>query len=165
MEFSKGRAPLLRAAPFDNRFPVAIAEGPHPFPFRTRKLSPPAPMVLQPRCCGRVGRGRGFRFVALPDERRSAGGRNSVVECQLPKLDVAGSSPVARSIAFRTLQMRPSVTCPTCRKPVPWHDNPYRPFCSERCRLIDLGAWVDESYRIPGEQSQGEDPPAPPDRT
>jgi len=44
--------------------------------------------------------------------------------------------------------------CPTCRKPVPWQGNPYRPFCSERCRLIDLGAWVDESYRIPGEQAE-----------
>jgi hypothetical protein len=28
--------------------------------------------------------------------------------------------------------------------------NPYRPFCCERCRLIDLGAWADESYRVPG---------------
>jgi endogenous inhibitor of DNA gyrase (YacG/DUF329 family) len=29
--------------------------------------------------------------------------------------------------------------------------NPYRPFCSERCKLIDLGAWADESHRIPGD--------------
>jgi hypothetical protein len=28
--------------------------------------------------------------------------------------------------------------------------NPYRPFCCERCRLIDLGAWAEESYRVPG---------------
>jgi len=47
--------------------------------------------------------------------------------------------------------MPPKVQCPTCRKPVVWQDNPYRPFCSERCRLIDLGAWATESYRIPGE--------------
>lgn len=41
------------------------------------------------------------------------------------------------------------VKCPTCRAEVTWEDNPFRPFCSERCRLIDLGAWVDEKYRIP----------------
>jgi endogenous inhibitor of DNA gyrase (YacG/DUF329 family) len=42
--------------------------------------------------------------------------------------------------------------CPTCDKPIEWQDNPYRPFCSERCRLIDLGAWVNEEYAVPGEQ-------------
>jgi uncharacterized protein len=40
--------------------------------------------------------------------------------------------------------------CPTCNKPVPWQDNPHRPFCSERCKLIDLGKWVNEEYRVPG---------------
>lgn len=43
------------------------------------------------------------------------------------------------------------VNCPTCQKPVEWSDDlPNRPFCSERCKLIDLGAWADESHRIPG---------------
>jgi len=42
------------------------------------------------------------------------------------------------------------VECPHCRKRVPYAGNPYRPFCSERCRLIDLGAWIDENYKIPG---------------
>ncbi len=42
------------------------------------------------------------------------------------------------------------VKCPTCRERVPWENNPYRPFCSERCRLIDLGAWAEGRYRIPG---------------
>lgn len=43
-----------------------------------------------------------------------------------------------------------TVKCPTCEKPAQWNEkNPYRPFCSERCRLIDLGAWADESHRIP----------------
>ena len=41
------------------RFPVALPEGPHPFPFRTRKLSPPGPMVLRWQRRGRVGRCRG----------------------------------------------------------------------------------------------------------
>lgn len=42
------------------------------------------------------------------------------------------------------------VSCPTCGKAVEWTDqNPYRPFCSERCKQIDLGAWAAEEYRIP----------------
>ena len=42
-----------------------------------------------------------------------------------------------------------TVACPTCGAPVAWHEgNRFRPFCSERCRLIDLGAWATESYRI-----------------
>lgn len=42
------------------------------------------------------------------------------------------------------------VTCPQCGKNSKWDStNPYRPFCSERCKLIDLGAWAAESYRIP----------------
>ena len=45
-----------------------------------------------------------------------------------------------------------TVTCPTCRKQAPWQDNPDRPFCSERCRLLDLGAWADEEYRVVGRQ-------------
>jgi endogenous inhibitor of DNA gyrase (YacG/DUF329 family) len=39
--------------------------------------------------------------------------------------------------------------CPKCKKPVQWEDNPYRPFCSERCKLIDFGHWADEDYRVP----------------
>jgi hypothetical protein len=41
------------------------------------------------------------------------------------------------------------VTCPTCRERAAWHGNPHRPFCSLKCRLIDLGVWLDEGYRIP----------------
>jgi uncharacterized protein len=42
------------------------------------------------------------------------------------------------------------VACPTCRKPVHWSPtNRYRPFCSKRCQMIDLGAWASEDYRIP----------------
>lgn len=44
------------------------------------------------------------------------------------------------------------VKCPTCEKPVEWSEkSPYRPFCSERCRLIDLGAWAAEEHRIPAD--------------
>lgn len=43
-----------------------------------------------------------------------------------------------------------SLKCPTCGKTIFWTDEyPYRPFCSERCKLIDLGAWAAEEYRIP----------------
>ena len=38
--------------------------------------------------------------------------------------------------------------CPTCGTPAEWENNPDRPFCSERCRLLDLGAWVDERYVV-----------------
>jgi endogenous inhibitor of DNA gyrase (YacG/DUF329 family) len=44
------------------------------------------------------------------------------------------------------------VECPTCKAPVQWtKDSPWRPFCSERCRLIDLGDWLEERNRIPDE--------------
>ena len=43
------------------------------------------------------------------------------------------------------------VRCPMCRQGTPWNGNPHRPFCSERCKLLDLAAWADERYRIPGE--------------
>jgi endogenous inhibitor of DNA gyrase (YacG/DUF329 family) len=46
-----------------------------------------------------------------------------------------------------------AVKCPICRKETPWEDNPYRPFCSDRCRLIDLGAWTQGRYRIPAEET------------
>jgi uncharacterized protein len=46
----------------------------------------------------------------------------------------------------------PSVPCPTCNRPVDWSESsPWRPFCSERCKLIDLGAWATERHAIPGE--------------
>ena len=38
--------------------------------------------------------------------------------------------------------------CPTCNKEVEYAGNPYRPFCSERCKLIDLDNWLSERYRI-----------------
>ncbi len=42
------------------------------------------------------------------------------------------------------------ISCPKCGKPSPWEGNRWRPFCSERCKMVDLGAWVTEGYRIPG---------------
>ena len=46
--------------------------------------------------------------------------------------------------------MAREVTCPRCGARREWDGNPWRPFCSERCRMTDLGAWVLEWYRVPG---------------
>lgn len=54
------------------------------------------------------------------------------------------------NLLFGDELMVAEVKCPQCRKVVSWQDNPNRPFCSERCRLIDLGQWAEESYRIAG---------------
>jgi len=44
------------------------------------------------------------------------------------------------------------VPCPTCQRPVEWSEaSRWRPFCSERCKLIDLGAWAAGRHAIPGE--------------
>ncbi|OGQ80788.1 MAG: DNA gyrase inhibitor YacG [Deltaproteobacteria bacterium RIFCSPLOWO2_12_FULL_60_19] len=51
------------------------------------------------------------------------------------------------------------VRCPICRSEVSWEDNPHRPFCSERCRLLDLGGWIEDRYRIPGKNVEPEDIP------
>ena len=59
----------------------------------------------------------------------------------------------------------PIVKCPTCRREIDWADAPFRPFCSDRCRLIDLGAWLSEKRAIPAESQHGESDPesVPPD--
>ncbi len=50
-----------------------------------------------------------------------------------------------------------SVKCPTCETPVVWGpQSPNRPFCSERCKLIDLGAWAAEEHSIPGDPLEDE---------
>lgn len=44
------------------------------------------------------------------------------------------------------------VTCPTCGgDSVYASDNPYRPFCCQRCKNLDFGAWASESFRVPTE--------------
>jgi len=63
--------------------------------------------------------------------------------------------------------MSPSgVKCPTCRREIDWANSPFRPFCSERCRLIDLGAWLSEQRSIPGSstapEADAETDPSPP---
>ena len=42
--------------------------------------------------------------------------------------------------------------CPTCKREIAWSEEfPWRPFCSERCKLVDLGAWLTNAHAIPGE--------------
>ena len=53
-----------------------------------------------------------------------------------------------------------SVTrCPTCRGPSHKDGNKLFPFCSERCQLVDLGRWLGEEYRVPGEPVDPNDLP------
>jgi endogenous inhibitor of DNA gyrase (YacG/DUF329 family) len=63
----------------------------------------------------------------------------------------------------------PRVKCPTCKREIDWSTSPFRPFCSDRCRLIDLGAWLSEQHAIPsdagaeeGERRQDEEELGPP---
>jgi len=55
------------------------------------------------------------------------------------------------------------VACPSCSKPALFAPaNPSRPFCSERCRLTDLGAWASEAYRIPTKPAEDDAESNPP---
>ena len=53
--------------------------------------------------------------------------------------------------------------CPICKKPADSTPaNRYRPFCSKRCQMVDLGTWAEENYRVSG--TSGEDSEHPDDR-
>ncbi len=43
----------------------------------------------------------------------------------------------------------PKRRCPECGAPVSWKGNIYRPFCSSRCKQVDLGKWLGEEYSLP----------------
>ncbi|MBP7782822.1 MAG: DNA gyrase inhibitor YacG [Acinetobacter sp.] len=45
--------------------------------------------------------------------------------------------------------MPTTLNCSRCGELTTWEDNQYRPFCSERCKLIDFGAWANEGYKLP----------------
>jgi endogenous inhibitor of DNA gyrase (YacG/DUF329 family) len=56
-----------------------------------------------------------------------------------------------------------TVPCPRCGTPARFSaDNKWRPFCSERCRMIDLGLWASEKYRVPVQEDK-QAPDAPDD--
>ena len=51
------------------------------------------------------------------------------------------------------------VKCPTCEKAVAWNDNnEFKPFCSQRCKLIDLGEWASEDRRIEADPEPSDKP-------
>ncbi len=47
-----------------------------------------------------------------------------------------------------------TVPCPICKTKTTWEDNPFRPFCSEKCQSRDLGKWADGQYRIPDHEKE-----------
>ncbi len=47
----------------------------------------------------------------------------------------------------------PIVKCPTCNRETEYSGNEFRPFCSERCKLIDFGEWADEKYALPTQET------------
>ena len=50
--------------------------------------------------------------------------------------------------------------CPTCGKETSYQGNPFRPFCSGRCKLVDLGKWATDVYRVPSEEQPTNETPA-----
>jgi len=48
--------------------------------------------------------------------------------------------------------LEPGVICSTYGASAPWQRNPHRPFCSLTCRLVDLGVWLDDGYRVPADE-------------
>jgi endogenous inhibitor of DNA gyrase (YacG/DUF329 family) len=44
------------------------------------------------------------------------------------------------------------ITCPICKESTTWEENSHRPFCSERCKLIDLGKWASGDYSVEGQE-------------
>jgi endogenous inhibitor of DNA gyrase (YacG/DUF329 family) len=48
----------------------------------------------------------------------------------------------------------PLVKCPHCGKEIEFSGNEFRPFCSDRCKLLDFGAWADEEYALPTESTE-----------
>ena len=66
----------------------------------------------------------------------------------LKRLD---TTVISRVIIFdKTMRVK----CPRCGREVEYEGNEFRPFCSERCKLIDFGAWADEEYALPAEASE-----------
>lgn len=55
------------------------------------------------------------------------------------------------------------IKCPTCKREIDWSEAQFRPFCSERCKLIDLGAWLTEKHTIAGDNVPAE--PGPDDES
>ena len=59
--------------------------------------------------------------------------------------------PIVPVLPSDILMNMPVVKCPQCGAKTDFEGNEFRPFCSERCKLLDFGAWADERYSIPAE--------------
>ena len=57
-------------------------------------------------------------------------------------------SSAAHSAPAAEARLAREVRCPTCQKLFIYGESPFRPFCSERCRMIDLGRWFKEEYTV-----------------
>jgi endogenous inhibitor of DNA gyrase (YacG/DUF329 family) len=56
-----------------------------------------------------------------------------------------------------------TLRCPVCRRSFESEQSTALPFCSERCRMVDLGRWLDEQYGLPYEPPEDADPPPEPE--
>ncbi|CAN5621923.1 hypothetical protein BH18ACI3_BH18ACI3_18910 [soil metagenome] len=75
-----------------------------------------------------------------------------IIQTIIPKI-----KPFSQRIIYGNLRLTrsimPVVKCPKCGKEAEYNGNEFRPFCSERCQLLDFGAWADEEYNLPSETS------------
>ena len=75
----------------------------------------------------------------------------------LSGIEGSNPSPSASSVRVIEIPMQKQVRCPVCKGLTIYStENPYRPFCSERCKLIDLGAWLDGDYFIPAKDDESD---------
>lgn len=93
-----------------------------------------------------TGRARAWPYCTVRDFRTQA--------VRFPCGCSARNNP-PNSLSFSCIRQEVTVqtACPTCRKVTTWEENKHRPFCSEKCRMIDLGTWASEGYRIAGEEA------------
>lgn len=73
---------------------------------------------------------------------------------RLPHIHPESLTPGGMLIYSKEELFMPLVRCPMCGKMVEYQGNEFRPFCSERCKLLDFGAWADERYNLPAENSE-----------
>ena len=123
-------------------------------PYQLLRICLPDATALYPEISGSHYR-CSLRFLrvarprAAPDADRSGRPLHADLLPLSARPGAGTSASVAPVIANR---MSHPPHCPTCGRPIEWSEAfPFRPFCTERCRLIDLGAWLSEERRIPGE--------------